>query len=85
MPRDRSIPIGCIGAGFIMADCHLVAYQAGGLNPIAIASRRVEQAQAVALRHAIEHVYATSQQMLDDRRVDGRHRRSPGLLIECCT
>jgi hypothetical protein len=25
MPRDLGPGIGCIGAGFIMADCHLVA------------------------------------------------------------
>jgi hypothetical protein len=30
LPRDRSIGIGCIGAGFIMTDCHLVAYRQGG-------------------------------------------------------
>ena len=34
LPSDRQVPIGCIGAGFIMADCHLVAYrQAVALNP----------------------------------------------------
>jgi predicted dehydrogenase len=27
LPHDRQIGIGCIGAGFIMADCHLVAYR----------------------------------------------------------
>ena len=24
---DRSLPIGCVGGGFIMADCHLVVYR----------------------------------------------------------
>ena len=37
-----------IGAGFIMADCHLVAYRAAGLNPVAIASRTVSRAAEVA-------------------------------------
>lgn len=69
LPRDRSVGIGCIGAGFIMADCHLVAYRAGGLNPIAIASRRPEQAQAVADRHQIDSVYPSYQEMLADERV----------------
>ena len=32
LPRDKSIGIGCIGAGFIMADCHLVAYRSAGFN-----------------------------------------------------
>ena len=54
LPRDPSIGIGCIGSGFIMADCQLVAYRAGGLNPVAIASRRYEQAKEVARRHSID-------------------------------
>ncbi len=39
LPQDRSLTIGCIGSGFIMADCHLVAYRQAGFNPVAIASR----------------------------------------------
>ena len=27
LPGNLGIPIGCIGAGFIMNDCHLVAYR----------------------------------------------------------
>ncbi len=69
LPRDREIPIGCIGAGFIMADCHLVAYRDAGLNPIAIAARREEQARQVAQRHGIASVYASYQEMLDDQRI----------------
>ena len=57
LPRNRSVGIGCIGAGFIMADCHLVAYRAHGLNPVAIAARRLEAAQAVATRHGIASAY----------------------------
>ena len=56
LPRDKSIGIGCIGAGFIMSDCHLVAYRNAGFNPIAIAARRREQAESVAARHQIPHV-----------------------------
>ncbi len=59
LPRDLSVGIGCIGSGFIMADCHLVAYRAAGLNPLAIASRRIESARQVADRHDIESVYET--------------------------
>ena len=39
LPRHKDAPIGCIGSGFIMADCHLVAYRQAGFNPVAIASR----------------------------------------------
>lgn len=69
MPVDRSVAIGCIGSGFIMADCQLVAYRAAGFNPIAIASRRVESARAVAKRHEIGSVYASYQQLLLDPRI----------------
>jgi predicted dehydrogenase len=70
LPSDRTVGIGCIGAGFIMADCHLVAYRNGGLNPVAIAARRKEQAREVADRHRIESIYGTYQEMLADRRVE---------------
>jgi len=66
LPRDRSVGIGCIGAGFIMADCHLAAYRAAGLNPVAIASRRAAQARKVAERHDIATVHKTYQHLLDD-------------------
>jgi hypothetical protein len=70
LPRDRSVGIGCIGAGFIMADCHLVAYRAHGLNPVAIAARRLEAAQAVATRHGIASAYGDYRQVLDDPAVE---------------
>jgi predicted dehydrogenase len=69
LPADRGTPIGCIGAGFIMADCHLVAYREAGFNPIAISSRSFEKAQEVAERHAIPRVYADYHQLLDDSEI----------------
>ena len=66
MPRDRSLGIGCIGAGFIMADCHLVAYRQAGFNPVAICSRRPERAREVAARHQIARAYDSYQQLLAD-------------------
>jgi predicted dehydrogenase len=70
MPRNRNVPIGCIGAGFIMADCHLVAYRAAGFNPIAIASRTLDRTQAVADRHAIGTVYRDYRELLADERIE---------------
>lgn len=69
-PRDRSHRIGCIGAGFIMADCHLVAYRKAGFNPVAIASRSHEKAKSVAERHGIEKSYAHYSQLLDDPSIE---------------
>ncbi|MDX1961948.1 MAG: Gfo/Idh/MocA family oxidoreductase [Pirellulales bacterium] len=66
LPRDRSPGIGCIGAGFIMADCHLVAYSAAGFNPVAISSHSGKSAQAAAKRHKIPHATSDYLAVLDD-------------------
>lgn len=70
LPSNKSWGIGCIGAGFIMADCHLVAYRNAGFQPIAIAARRREQAESVAARHQITHVYTDYAKMLGDPNVE---------------
>jgi len=66
LPQNREMGIGCIGAGFIMADCHLVAYRQAGFNPVAIASRHRANAQAAADRHGIARVYDSYQELLKD-------------------
>src|SRR6266404_3019467 len=63
LPKHKNAPIGCIGSGFIMADCHLVAYRKNGFNPVAIASRTPAHAGRVAERHGLK-VYDTYQEML---------------------
>ena len=70
LPENLDRPIGCIGSGFIMADCHLVAYRQAGFNPIAIASRTPDNARSVAQRHAIEKCYDNYSQLLDDPAVE---------------
>jgi len=65
-PKRKDWRIGCIGSGFIMADCHLVSYRNAGFNPIAIASRTLEHAEACAQRHGIPKVYRTWREMLQD-------------------
>ena len=37
--RSKEYKIGCIGAGMIMAECHLAAYADAGFDVVAIASR----------------------------------------------
>ena len=63
LPADRSVGIGCVGAGFIMADCQLVAYRQHGLNPVAITSRTKATAEAVAARHGISSVLESVEQV----------------------
>jgi predicted dehydrogenase len=70
LPRGPVPGIGCVGAGFIMADCHLVAYAQAGIRPRAITSRRPEAAAAVAARHGIPRVHATLESLLEDPAVE---------------
>lgn len=70
LPKRRDWRIGCAGAGFIMRDCHLVAYRQAGFNPIAIASRNPDNARLVAERHQIETVHATYDDLLADDRIE---------------
>lgn len=65
LPTDRSPGIGCIGAGFIMADCHLPAYRRAGLNVLAIATRDPARCHEVAARHAIPHHHHDYRALLD--------------------
>lgn len=69
LPTDRSLGIGCIGAGFIMADCHLVAYRSHGLNPVAITSKTRSRAEEVAARHGISSICGSVEEVAEHPRV----------------
>lgn len=70
LPHRKDWRIGCAGAGFIVQDCHLVAYQQAGFNPVAIASRKVETARAVADLRGVPKVHATIDALLADPGVE---------------
>jgi predicted dehydrogenase len=70
LPRRKDVGIGCIGAGFIMRDCHLVAYRQAGFQPVAIASRNPEHARSVAGLHKIPRWHNTLDDLLEDRAVE---------------
>jgi predicted dehydrogenase len=70
LPRKTDYGIGCIGAGFIMRDVHLAAYREAGFNPVAIASRTPEHAQAAAEQWEIPTVHSTWQELLADPAVE---------------
>src|SRR5437762_9961889 len=70
LPRRTDVRIGCLGAGFIMRDCHLVAYRQAGFQPVAIASRNPEHARSVAALHSIPRCHATIDALLKDRAVE---------------
>jgi predicted dehydrogenase len=62
--------IGMIGAGFIMRDVHMAAYDEAGFNMVAIASRTPEHAQAAADKWGVGTVHQTWQELLADPRVE---------------
>jgi predicted dehydrogenase len=70
LPRRKDWRIGCAGAGFIMRDCHLVAYRQAGFNPVAIASRNPATAREVAARHGIPTVHDTIAELLADPQIE---------------
>jgi predicted dehydrogenase len=70
LPRRKDWRIGCAGAGFIMRDCHLVAYRQAGFNPVAIASRHAERAREAAERHGIACIHATFADLLADPEIE---------------
>ncbi len=70
LPERKDRRIGCIGSGFIMSDCHLVAYRKAGFNPVAIASRTKENAAKCAARHGIATVYDSIDQLPDDETIE---------------
>ena len=69
-PQERTVGIGCIGCGFIMADCHLPAYRQVGFNPVAITSQHPEHARKVASLHDIPRVHDTVDLLLQDENVE---------------
>lgn len=87
LPRRRDVPIGVLGAGFIVRDCHLVAYRTAGFNPVAIASRTPATAAEVAARHGIPRVYPTYSELLADPAIEVLDLAvppdvQPGLILE---
>lgn len=68
--RCRDFAIGCIGAGMIMAECHLAAYAEAGFNVTAIASRTKSKAQTVADRWNIGTVHDTPEALIADPAVE---------------
>jgi predicted dehydrogenase len=64
--RCTAYRIGCIGAGFIMADVQLAAYQRAGFPVMAISSRSEGHARQVADRWGIPKVHRTPAELIED-------------------
>jgi predicted dehydrogenase len=68
--RCRDFRIGCIGAGFIMADVQLSAYAMAHFPVVAIASRQAEKAAEVARRWKIPTVHQAPHELIEDPNVE---------------
>lgn len=68
--RSNGLRIGAIGAGMIMAECHLAAYKAAGFTVAAIASRTQTRAAQVAERWGIGRVHATPEDLIADPQIE---------------
>src|SRR4051812_42334996 len=66
MPSRRDLGIGVVGAGFIVRDCHLVAYAAAGFPVVGITSRTRATAEEVARLRGVPRVFGSVDELLDD-------------------
>ncbi len=64
--RCRAYRVGCIGAGFIMADVQLAAYRRAGFPVVGISSRSEAHARQAADRWAIPRVHRTPSELIED-------------------
>lgn len=68
--RCRDYMIGCVGAGMIMAECHLRAYAEAGFHVAAIASRTRGHAEVVAKRWTIGNVHDDPEALIADPAIE---------------
>jgi predicted dehydrogenase len=70
LPKRRNFRIGCLGAGFIVSDCHLPAYRKARFNPVAVASRSPEKARRLAETQNIPRAFDRFEDLLDDASIE---------------
>jgi predicted dehydrogenase len=71
MPKQPdAMGIGVVGAGFIVRDCHLVAYRDAGFRVVGLTSRTLATARAVAELREVPSIFPTLEAMLDSPDVD---------------
>src|SRR5258708_2730502 len=89
LPHRKDFRIGILGSGFIVNECHLVAYRKAGFEAFAIASRKPEHAAQVARQHGLTRAYETYEQLLDDPSIEvldiaGTPDAQLGLIKAAC-
>ena len=69
LPSRIDYGIGCLGAGFIMRDVHLVAYKNAGFKVVAISDISAESARKAAELRGIPRVHHSLEALLADPQV----------------
>jgi predicted dehydrogenase len=85
LPTRKDWRIGILGSGFIIKDCHLVAYRKAGFNPVAVASRTSANAEKLGL----QTTYNSYEELLNDRSLEVLDIAVPpdaqvGLIKQAC-
>ncbi|MHC5539383.1 Gfo/Idh/MocA family oxidoreductase [Singulisphaera rosea] len=70
LPSRRDVGIGVVGAGFIVRDCHLVAYAQAGFRVVGLTSRTRAVAEEVASLRGVPKVFNSVAAMLDDPEIE---------------
>jgi predicted dehydrogenase len=70
LPARRDVGIGVVGAGFIVRDCHLVAYANAGFRVLGLTSRTRETALEVAALRGVPRVFDSVEEMLADPEIE---------------
>ncbi len=70
LPKKRDWKIGCIGAGFIMSDCHVPNYVKAGFNPFAVSSENDDTALKLAEKFNIPHHYNSYLKLLENSEIE---------------
>jgi predicted dehydrogenase len=69
LPERKEWGIGVVGAGFIVRDCHLVAYADAGFPVVGITSRTRSTAEEVAQLRNVPRVFDSVEELLDGAEV----------------
>lgn len=70
MPKRKNYRIGIVGAGFIVQNCHLVAYKKAGFYPYAIFCRSMDKSRKIADAYQIDKAFDDWKKLVDDPGVE---------------
>ncbi|WP_342472966.1 Gfo/Idh/MocA family oxidoreductase [Metasolibacillus sp. FSL H7-0170] len=70
IPNNKTFRIGIVGAGEIVREAHLPAYEKAGFKVTAIYNRTIEKAEQLAKRYNIPYVFDSIDELINHPEVD---------------